>query len=97
LRIKLPGFNESIGKSNSNQSGYHETMSWFWLTSIYNYFKINFDGPKWNQRSLDELLDSEELAERNAWRVYFSDELMLSLEARQNLVAPDKSPINSIF
>ncbi|MEZ4980199.1 MAG: hypothetical protein R2769_01145 [Saprospiraceae bacterium] len=97
MRINLPEYNVSIGKTNTEQSGYHETMTWFWMTYIYNYFNENFDGIKWNQESLDELLDSELLTERNAWREYYSDELMMSINARQNLVPPDKNPITSIF
>ena len=88
MRKRILKYNESIGKINSDTSGYHETVTFFWLKAVWERLsvdgKINFD-----QATLDELLSSIDLANRNLFLQAYSEKLILSTEARKTYVKPD--------
>ena len=88
MRQRILKYNESVGKINSDTSGYHETITFFWLKAICERLavegKINFD-----QATLDELLSNIDLANRNLFLQSYSEKLILSIEARRNYVEPD--------
>ena len=88
MRQRIIKYNEAVGKINSDTSGYHETVTFFWLKAVWERLsvdgKINFD-----QATLDELLSNIDLANRNLFLQAYSKELILSVEARRNYVEPD--------
>ena len=90
MRQRIMHYNEAIGKINSDTSGYHETVTVFWLKAVWDYLsedeKIDF-----NQDTIDKLLSSIDLANRNLFLKVYSKERVLSTEARQQYVAPDLS------
>lgn len=93
IRECIKAFNVSVGGQNTDTSGYHETLTRFWLWAVKNTFadqeRIVFD-----QNSLDTLLWDEDLANRNLWLSFYSKDLMLSTAARLNYVSPDLKPLS---
>jgi hypothetical protein len=88
MRTRILKYNEAVGKINSDTSGYHETVTFFWLQAVWERLsvdrKINFD-----QATLDALLSNIDLAYRNLFLKSYSEKLIISVEARQNYVKPD--------
>jgi hypothetical protein len=88
MKKRILKYNEAVGKINSDTSGYHETVTYFWLKAIWERLsvdgKINFD-----QATLDDLLSNIDLAYRNLFLKSYSEKLILSVEARKNYVEPD--------
>jgi hypothetical protein len=88
LRENISKYNEATNVINSTTSGYHETITHFWLWAVQQYCQK--DGVLlFNQETLDDMLWTEELAERNLWLEYYSKDLMLSTAARMSLAMPD--------
>jgi hypothetical protein len=88
MKKRLFKYNEAVGKINSDTSGYHETVTFFWLEAVWERLsvdgKVNFD-----QATLDALLSNIDLANRNLFLKSYSDKLILSVEARRKYVKPD--------
>jgi hypothetical protein len=88
MKKRILKYNEAVGKINSDTSGYHETVTYFWLKAIWERLsvdgKVNFD-----QATLDDLLSNIDLAYRNLFLKSYSEKLILSVEARKNYVEPD--------
>jgi hypothetical protein len=82
-----------VGGINSETSGYHETLTFFWLWALEQYCviqgKITFD-----QTTLDDMLWTEELADRNLWLNYYSKDYMMSVRARMEFLDGD---LKSLF
>jgi hypothetical protein len=88
MKKRLFKYNEAVGKINSDTSGYHETVTFFWIEAVWERLsvdgKVNFD-----QETLDALLSNIDLANRNLFLKSYSEELILSVEARRKYVKPD--------
>ena len=88
MRERIIKYNISVGKVNSDTSGYHETVTFFWLKAVWERLsvegKIAFD-----QVTLDALLSNIDLAYRNLFLKSYSEKLILSTEARKKYVEPD--------
>jgi hypothetical protein len=93
LRNRIKEYNLSVGTKNTNNSGYHETLTVFWLTVINEFYSANI------RFSLDEKLNRFIKSICSASRfptLFFSRELLFSLNARQKWVNPDLLPISNI-
>jgi hypothetical protein len=88
MRERILKYNEALGKINSDTSGYHETVTFFWLNAIWE--RLSKDGKiEFDQATLDELLSSIDLANRNLFLKSYSEKRILSVEARKKYVEPD--------
>ncbi len=88
MKKRLLSYNEASGKINSDTSGYHETVTFFWLKAVWE--RLSVDGKiDFDQATLDALLSSIDLANRNLFLNAYSEELILSVEARRKYVEPD--------
>ena len=93
LRIKIKDYNLSVGTQNTDSSGYHETLTIFWLKVLEQVYSLN------NQYSLDEIFSrflETDCATTKFPTVFYSRELLFSSNARQNWVNPDLLPIIDI-
>lgn len=45
LRINIQKYNNHNGVLNTNKSGYHETITLFWVYVVYNYLIKNTEYP----------------------------------------------------
>ena len=88
MRQRIMRYNEAVGKINSDTSGYHETVTVFWLKAVWAYLSVE-GKVAFNQEALDKLLSSIDLANRNLFLKVYSRERVLSTEARKQYVAPD--------
>lgn len=83
-RSRIRAYNESQGGKNTEDSGYHETLTVFWLLIV--------------EQAIDRKLPRVEAtraiaarfaAQRDLYREYYSFELLTSREARACWIPPD--------
>jgi hypothetical protein len=97
LDEELPGiirrFNESVGGTNSDTEGYHETITRCFLHGVRLFLeRADVSAP------LHEIVNRLLLAPmgRRDWPMrFFSPERLFSIDARRFHVAPDLAPMNS--
>ncbi|HFA51349.1 MAG TPA: hypothetical protein ENJ95_20230 [Bacteroidetes bacterium] len=89
IRQHLKKYLKYIGVESTDTSGYHETMTVYWLHQLKKRFADKNGKIHWNQGTVDELIDDEILTERNLWLSHYSKELMMSVEARKKYIEPD--------
>ena len=87
MRDGIHWLNDSHGTPNSDTSGYHETLTVFWLKQIWNFLDDRHD-----VRNLDAL--ANELIERfndpDLPLRFYSREALFSAEARRDYLHPDR-------
>jgi len=90
LRVRISKYNESVGTANTDSSGYHETLTRFYVVVI-DRFLSTADQSK----DLDTL--AEQLIERHGDRRlplhHYSEARLFSVVARRAWVEPDLRPI----
>ncbi|MBL8206101.1 MAG: hypothetical protein JNM09_17830 [Blastocatellia bacterium] len=86
LRERIKRYNVSCGKQNTESSGYHETITCFFVWYIKRY--LNNVDP---QRSLVELVNDfcAHHVESSSPLKYYSQERLMSVAARLGWVEPD--------
>jgi hypothetical protein len=86
MRLRIRRHNESVGTPNTDDSGYHETITRLYLRGIENELaKVHGQDL---ESSLASLLDSE-VADR-AWPLrFYSRDRLFSVAARRTWVEPD--------
>ena len=94
IRKHIADYLASIGVENTDTSGYHETLTIYWLWAVKKRFADEKGEVHWNQDNVDDLLEDFDLTERNQWLQYYSKELMMSVKARKNYVEPDLKPLD---
>ena len=85
MRDRIYWLNDAHGTPNTETSGYHETMTFFWLFIVEEFLR---DKPKENLAALA----NELVATCGDFKLplkYYSRELLFSLKARKNYVKPD--------
>ena len=93
IRKHLMDYLASIGVESTDTSGYHETMTVFWLWRLKKQFADEKEMVHWNQNNIDDLIEDFDMTERNIWLEHYSKELMMSVEARKEFVEPDLKPL----
>lgn len=93
---QMPGyirrFNESVGGVNSDMEGYHHTITIFLLKRIDKFLK------PMTSASLEEkvvALLSSPLVEKTYMLGFYSKDLLFSVKARRDWVAPDLKDIDA--
>ncbi|MCB0393810.1 MAG: hypothetical protein KDD25_04595 [Bdellovibrionales bacterium] len=90
LEKKMPGiiwkYNESTGGKNTDTSGYHETLTQFYIKIIRKFLKSNHRGEMFE---ICNQLVSSPIADRNHPLEFWSKELLFSVNARKRWVEPD--------
>ena len=89
IRQHLMDYLRSIGVENTDTSGYHETLTIFWLWRVKKQFADENGAVLWNQKNVDDLIEDFDITERNIWLEYYTKERMMSVEARRGYVVPD--------
>jgi hypothetical protein len=88
LRQAIPRYNESQGGQNTETSGYHETLTRFWVERLAEFVAALPPGLTSAERSLAA---AEDLGTRSRMHEeYYSFDVVKSLEARKGWIAPDK-------
>jgi hypothetical protein len=86
LRARISSYNESVGTQNTDTSGYHETITRFYVTVIDRFLAAN-------DRALpiDDLAKRllAEFGDRRLPMRYYSEGRLFSVVARRSWVEPD--------
>ena len=86
MRVRIRAHNESVGTPNSDDDGYHETITRLYLLAIADHVERHRQLPF--AESLQALLASPVSARH--WPFgYYSRERLLSVAARRDWLAPD--------
>jgi hypothetical protein len=90
LRGRISAYNEATGVANTTQSGYHETITRFYVHVIRVFVRsVNPVGP------IDELALAliEQWGDKNLPLRHYSPHRLFSAEARRAWVEPDLAPL----
>ncbi|HEX5706432.1 MAG TPA: hypothetical protein VFX96_04010 [Pyrinomonadaceae bacterium] len=79
-------YNEASGVANTRESGYHETLTIFWLRHVLRFLESHRDDCCDVDRLADELITT---ADKNLPLEFYTRELLFSFEARARWVEPD--------
>lgn len=88
MRAQIPVYNESTGGMNTDSSGYHDTITVFWIW-LLNEFWIRYS---LGERPFEEVCNAflqSKYAERNNAMIFYTRECLFSKEARLRYVEPD--------
>jgi len=88
-------FNEAVGTINSDDSGYHETITFFWMNAI-EQFSNQFEERSFNDENIRLIYDSS-LMDKTLPLNFYSREYLFAKKARKEIVEPDLKPILKIF
>jgi hypothetical protein len=93
LRERIRAYNESTGVANTSSTGYHETITRFYV-GVIRHFVNSVD----SSRPVDEL--ARELIARRGERDlplrHYSRERLFSVQARLGWVEPDLDPLPAV-
>jgi hypothetical protein len=83
-RTNIPKYNEAQGGKNTEDSGYHETLTVFWINRVAETV------PKSGSRvdAVRHVVNAF-AAKRDLWRLYYSFDVVNSRDARARYIAPD--------
>lgn len=94
IKNRIQNYNHQIGIKTTKNSGYHETITLFWIKFVYQYLAT-----KAKNSSLSELVNGL-LQHNNSPRLpleYYSCDRLMSWEARQNWIEPDLKPLDLVI
>jgi hypothetical protein len=86
-RVNIAKYNESQGGQNTEDSGYHETLTVFWIDVVADALPPGRTRVEAVRHVLDELAPKRDL-----WRDYYSFDVVKSREARAAYIPPDRVP-----
>jgi hypothetical protein len=88
LRSRIITYNQSVGGQNTTSSGYHETLTQFYV-KIIDRFLRNSDDPNLSFEEKCERILASPIANREYPLMYYSKALLFSLTCRATWVEPD--------
>ena len=90
LRTRIALYNESVGTANTDTSGYHETLTRFYVT-IIDRFLSSADRSHDLDTLAERLIDTH--GDRRLPLHHYSEQRLFSVVARRSWVEPDLRPI----
>ena len=87
MRRGIRHYNQCTGTVNSDHSGYHETLTLFWLAIVAARLRELADGVP--RIDAVRMLVTELGPQRDLFREYYSFDVVNSVEARRAWIAPD--------
>ncbi|WP_341525727.1 hypothetical protein WKK05_24535 [Nostoc sp. UHCC 0302] len=87
IRTGIQHYNHCNGIANTKNSGYHETLTLFWIFIARRFLATANPNVSVSALVNDFILTYGE--RKSLFCEYYSDELIMSSEARQTWVAPD--------
>jgi len=94
VREFIRNHNEAVGTGNTDEIGYHETITKFWLWVAKQFLA----GRKGEPIDIlcNDLIHSE-FGKSSYPLMYYSKELLFSVEARHNWMSPDVQNLNVLI
>jgi hypothetical protein len=90
-RSGIQHYNQCVGTINSDHSGYHETLTLFWLALVRARLR-QLDAGTARIDSV-RILVAEFAPQRDVFREYYSFDVVRSMEARRSWLPPDAKPL----
>jgi len=90
IRTRIRAFNESVGGQNTPTSGYHETLTRFWLRIVAHLLLTHQPATRFEAAQLAVATYGEQRALHNAW---YSGDVVKDTAARLNWREPDLQPL----
>ena len=84
----IRSYNEANGGINTDSSGYHETITVFWIWLLNEFWKYHSLGNQGFEQVCNVFLGSK-YCDRNVAFCFYSREKLFSREARLAFVEPD--------
>lgn len=91
IRARIKGYNAATGIKTTKDSGYHETMTLFWVWMVRHYLSVTS-----HQDSTLQLVNGliDAYNNKHLPLQYYSRDLLMSWEARNKWVQPDLKPLS---
>jgi len=86
IRSGILHYNECQGTANTDTSGYHETLTIFWIRIVAKFLK-DADA-SWSELEVANRLLETYAGRSGLWREYYSFDLLRSAESRRTWVEP---------
>jgi hypothetical protein len=93
MRVNIRRYNEAVGTVNSDTSGYHETLTVFWVWMLQNLVAEK-QLTTYDEVAVDELIFEELFSKRNIWLRFYTQERVMSVAARRSFLEPDILPMS---
>ncbi len=90
LRERIKAYNESQGGRNTETSGYHESLTVFWIGIVARHLE-GLD-PRLSRVEKTRSVVETFGAQRGLFRAYWSFDVVASVEARAKWIPPDAAP-----
>ena len=90
VRANIKGYNESVGTDNTDDAGYHETLTLLWMTITKNYI-LEFPNKNFEELTNDFLQTKE--SKKEIVFDFYSKEVLFSKKARKSWVEGDINPV----
>jgi len=87
VRTGIRHYNECVGTANTPDSGYHETLTLFWLRTIGEFLRYQ---QGWDKLEAVRRVVAEFGGQRDLFKKYYSFDVVASLAARASWIAPDR-------
>lgn len=87
MQERIIRHNEATGTANTDSSGYHATLTLYWLWNIRQFMLKNHIST-FDEDTIDALVFEEELANRNSWQTFYPLEIIKSTNARRHPQLP---------
>ncbi|MFN8282864.1 MAG: hypothetical protein U0U67_06585 [Chitinophagales bacterium] len=87
IRINIKKYNIAVGGENTDSSGYHETITVFWIWNIDQFIKNQEE-----EKPVDEIIAqfiASSFSDKNYPFEYYTKDLLLSSNARLNFIEAD--------
>lgn len=94
LRHGIRTYNESTGTPNTDDQGYHETWTVFFVEALHAYAQTR--ATSHDRLSLFNSLPSSRLADKFLSLAFYSRERMMTVAARRQRVEPDVQPLSEL-
>lgn len=90
MRQRIRAFNESVGGKNTDTSGYHETITVFWIRLLALELVAN---PQPDRATFVTQAVEHFAPQRDIFTRYYSFDVLKSTDARRAWIAPDLQPL----
>ncbi|HEY9136707.1 MAG TPA: hypothetical protein VIM67_00425 [Terriglobus sp.] len=94
MRRRVRVYNEAVGTINSTTSGYHETLTRFWIAVLARLYVVH---PTTLELAFVQQAVSLYGGRRDLHGAFYEFDVVKSVEARQAWIAPDHWPDNGIL
>jgi hypothetical protein len=90
MRLCVRRFNEAVGGRNTETSGYHETITVFWIKALA---AVRGTHPALDRAEFTALAVQAYRDRRDIFRDFYDFDVLASIEARRSWIEPSVKPI----